>query len=92
MPISAVVLVLLAIPLSYVNPRMGRSFNLISAAFMYMVYNNCINFVQSVIAQGKLSLPEGLILTHSIAIAVVVIMFWNRLSIVGLMRRRLARA
>jgi lipopolysaccharide export system permease protein len=87
-PISAVVLVLLAIPLSYVNPRMGRSFNLISAAFMYMVYNNCVNFVQSVIAQGKLSLPEGLILTHSIAIAVVIVMFWNRLSISGLMRRR----
>ena len=87
-PISAVVLVLLAIPLSYVNPRMGRSFNLISAAFMYMVYNNCINFAQSVIAQGKLSVTGGLIITHSIAIAVVIVMFWNRLSIAGLMRRR----
>jgi lipopolysaccharide export system permease protein len=87
-PISAVVLVLLAIPLSYVNPRMGRSFNLISAAFMYMVYNNCVNFVQSVIAQGRLSLAGGLILTHSVAIAIVIVMFWNRLSISGLMRRR----
>jgi len=67
---------------------MGRSFNLISAAFMYMVYNNCINFAQSVIAQGKLSLTGGLIITHSIAVAVVIVMFWNRLSIAGLMRRR----
>jgi lipopolysaccharide export system permease protein len=91
-PISAVVLVLLAIPLSYVNPRMGRSFNILSAAFIYVFYNNCINFAQSLIAQGKLSLPGGLILIHSLAIAVVVIMFWNRLSIVGLMRRRPARA
>ena len=91
-PISALVLLLLAIPLSYVNPRMGRSFNLISGAFLYMVYSNCLNLVQSVIAQGKLSMVAGLILIHSIAIAGVVLMFWNRLSVKGLFRRRLARA
>ena len=87
-PISAFVLLLLAIPLSYVNPRMGRSFNLIAAAFMYMVYSNCLNIVQSVIAQGRLSMPAGLVLIHSIAIAVVFVLFWNRLSVLGLFRRR----
>ncbi len=55
-PISALLLVLLAIPLSYVNPRMGRSFNLFTALFMYMLYSNCLNIVQSFIAQGRLSL------------------------------------
>ena len=87
-PISAFVLLLLAIPLSYVNPRMGRSFNLVAAAFMYMVYSNCLNIVQSVIAQGRLSMPAGLVLIHSIAIAVVFVLFWNRLSVLGLFRRR----
>jgi lipopolysaccharide export system permease protein len=91
-PISAFVLLLLAIPLSYVNPRMGRSFNLIAAAFMYMLYSNCLNIVQSVIAQGRLSMPAGLILIHSIALAVVIVMFWNRLSIFGLFRARPAHA
>ena len=91
-PISAFMLVLLAIPLSYVNPRMGRSFNLISGAFLYMVYYNCLNVVQSVIAQGKLSMIEGLILIHSIAVAFIVIMFWNRLSVRGIFLRRVARA
>ena len=91
-PISAFVLLLLAIPLSYVNPRMGRSFNLIAAAFLYMVYSNCLNLVQSVIAQGKLSMPGGLILIHTIAIAGVVVLFWNRLSVTGLFHRRPARA
>ena len=90
-PISAFVLVLLAIPLSYVNPRMGRSFNLIAGAFLYMVYYNCLNLVQSVIAQGKLSMVEGLVIIHSIAIAGVVLMFWNRLSVRGIFHRRLAR-
>lgn len=91
-PISALVLVLLAIPLSYVNPRMGRSFNLVAAAFVYMVYSNCLNFVQSVIAQGRLSMTAGLLITHSVALVIVFILFWNRLSVPGLVFRRLARA
>jgi len=89
-PISAFILVLLAIPLSYVNPRMGRSFNLITAAFMYTVYNNCLNIVQSFIAQGRVPMIVGLILVHSIAATVVILLFWNRLTIGGLFRRRLA--
>ena len=55
-PILAFVLTLLAIPLAQVNPRMGRSINLFAAAFLYMLYTNCINIVQSLIAQGKLEL------------------------------------
>jgi lipopolysaccharide export system permease protein len=91
-PISAFVLVLLAIPLAYVNPRMGRSFNLISGAFLYMVYSNCLNIVQSVIAQGRLSMVGGLLLIHTLAIAGVVVLFWNRLSVAGLFHRRVAHA
>jgi lipopolysaccharide export system permease protein len=53
-PIAALMLTLLAIPLAYVNPRVGRSANLFAAAFLYMLYSNCLNIVQSMIAQGKL--------------------------------------
>jgi len=35
-----------------VNPRLGRSFNLVSAALLYLLYTNCLNIVQSLIAQG----------------------------------------
>ena len=86
-PISAFVLLLLAIPLSYVNPRMGRSFNLVAAAFMYMVYSNCLNIVQSVIAETAVDARRA-VLIHSIAIAVVVVLFWNRLRVVTMFRRR----
>jgi lipopolysaccharide export system permease protein len=89
-PISAFLLVLLAVPLSYVNPRMGRSFNLITAAFMYTVYNNCINIAQGLIAQGRLSMLAGLILVHSLAALVVFLLYWNRLTIGGLFRRKVA--
>ncbi|MFO1397240.1 MAG: LPS export ABC transporter permease LptF [Burkholderiales bacterium] len=83
-PILAFVLVLLAIPLAYVNPRMGRSFNLIAAAFLYMLYTNCINIVQSMIVQGTVDLWLGLVLPHAIALVVVVLLFRNQLSITGL--------
>lgn len=86
-PILALVLTLLAIPLSYVNPRMGRSFNLIAAAFLYMLYTNCINIVQSMIAQGKIELWLGLLLPHVAALVIVFLLFRHQLSIAGLFGR-----
>jgi lipopolysaccharide export system permease protein len=87
-PISAVVLTLLAVPLAQVNPRMGRSFNLLAAAFLYMLYNNCLNIVQSMIAQGKLDFWIGLALPHVIAVALVMLMFGRQLRPFGLVGRR----
>jgi lipopolysaccharide export system permease protein len=86
-PISALLLTLMGIPLSYVNPRLGRSFNLIAAAFFYLVYSNCLNIVQSFIAQGKLGLWTGLALPHLIAAAVVLLLFGHQLALFGRLRR-----
>ncbi len=80
-PIEALVLVLLAIPLAHVNPRMGRSFNLLAAAFMYMLYSNSLNIVQSLIAQGKLSLTAGFLLPHGIALALAVALFRYQMAV-----------
>jgi lipopolysaccharide export system permease protein len=82
-PISALMLTLLAIPLAYVNPRMGRSFNLIAAAFLYMLYSNCLNIVQSLIAQGRLELWAGLVIPHAIALLIVVLLFRRQVSASG---------
>jgi lipopolysaccharide export system permease protein len=81
------VLTLLAVPLAYVNPRIGRSFNLIAAAFMYMLYSNCLNIVQSFIAQGKLAFLPGLVLPHAIAISLVLLLYGHQLSLFGVFRR-----
>ena len=77
-PISALVLTLIAIPLAYVNPRMGRSFNLVAAALVYLIYSNCLNIVQSLIAQGKLDFWIGLLLPHVIAVVVGLAFFSRR--------------
>ena len=84
---SALMLALLAIPLAYVNPRMGRSFNLIAGLFLYMLYSNCLNIVQSLIAQGKVELWVGLLVPHLIALLVVVVLFRQQLSVTSLFRR-----
>jgi len=82
-PISAFLLLLLAVPMSFVNPRMGRSFNLLAALFMYMLYSNGLNIVQSFIAQGRLSLPAGLLMIHSVAAITVLALLHRRLSVFG---------
>jgi lipopolysaccharide export system permease protein len=90
-PISALVLTLLAVPLAYVNPRLGRSFNLVAAALVYMIYSNCLNIVQSFIAQGKLEFWLGLALPHAIAIVVGLVLYQHRQAIPLLWRRGLFR-
>ena len=92
LPVVGVVLALLAIPLAYVNPRMGRSFNFFAAMFLYMLYSNCLNIVQSLIAQGRLDFWAGLVLPHLIALLVVVVLFRHQLSVAGLFARLPRRA
>jgi len=82
-PISAFLLVFLAVPLSYVNTRVGRSFNLFIAVFVYMLYSNCLNIVQSFIAQGRLSMSAGLLLIHPVMAAMIILLLYRRLSVFG---------
>lgn len=80
-PLLALVLSLLAIPLSFVNPRAGRSLNLFIAAFIYMIYSNCASISQAWIAQDKLSFFVGLWLVHAVMIVLLVFLFYRRLSL-----------
>jgi lipopolysaccharide export system permease protein len=90
LPISAMILALLAIPLSYVNPRAGRSLNLILAIVLYMLYSNMISVTNSWVGQGKLSPGVGLWGIHFAMLAVTLLMFYRRMTLFSL-RRRLAK-
>ena len=85
-PISAVVLALLAIPLSFVNPRAGRSANLLLALFTYLLYNNLMTISQAWIAGGRTSFAVGLFGVHLIMLAVLPFMFYRRIAIFSLGR------
>ncbi|WP_269532749.1 LPS export ABC transporter permease LptF [Chitinimonas sp. BJYL2] len=69
-PIATLLLAILAIPLAYVNPRMGRGVNLITAILLFSIYLNLINIAQSWIANGKLPAAIGVWPVH-IVIALI---------------------
>jgi len=87
-PVSAAILVLLAIPMSFVNPRAGRSVNLLFALFTYIVYSNLLSVSQARVAQGRMDFGIGVWLVHAAMIALLVFMFARRMQVI---RMRLGR-
>lgn len=81
LPISAAILALLAIPLSYVNPRAGRSLNLVLAIVLYMVYSNMISVTNAWVGQGRLPHGVGLWGIHLLMLAVAILMIYWRSSL-----------
>jgi len=65
-PLSVVLMALFAVPLSFVNPRQGRSWNLVLAVLAYTLYNNLLSIFQAWTAQGKISVWVGLWPVHLI--------------------------
>ena len=78
LPVSALVLALLAIPLSYVNPRAGRSANMIIAILIYAIYNNVMSVSQAWVAQGKMSFWIGVWAGHALMLLPVLLLFYQR--------------
>ncbi len=86
LPLSALVLALLAIPLSFVNPRAGRSLNLVLAILIYMIYNNFLSIAQAWIAEQRISLPLGLWGVHATMVLLLLLMFARRLTLFSVFR------
>lgn len=89
LPISAFLMALLAIPLSAVNPRLGRSVNLILALLIYVIYNNMLSVVSAWIGQGRLPFLVGVWVVHAALAVVIAFLFWRRIR---LPRRWIRRA
>jgi lipopolysaccharide export system permease protein len=82
-PITAFVLSLLAIPLAYVNPRVGRSANILTAILIYFIYNQAIDYFQTLIRAGKVNTGLGFVIVHIVFIVVLVLLFVKRSSLGG---------
>ncbi len=78
LPIVALLLALLAIPLAWANPRIGRSFNLIVAVFAFLLYNNGMSVVQAWVQQQRLPFSTAVWLTHAVVAAIITLMFVRR--------------
>jgi lipopolysaccharide export system permease protein len=80
-PISLLVLGVMAIPLSHVNPRAGRSTNLLIAILVYTIYNNLNSVSMAWINQGKLSFGVGVWAIHAAMLAIALWLFWRRIRV-----------
>ena len=78
LPISGIVLIILAIPLSFINPRSGRSVNIIIAIMIFAIYNNLMGVTQSYINLGKLNPYIGGSIVHLLIIMIASYLMMRR--------------
>ncbi len=88
LPLAAFNLALLAIPLSFVNPRAGRTNNLILALLTYMFYSNLVSVCQAWVAQGRITFEIGWWLVHVAMFIVMILLFIKRMSMLSWGRLR----
>jgi lipopolysaccharide export system permease protein len=79
LPVAALVLSLMAIPLSFVNPRSGASLNLFMAILIFFIYYNLLTVFQNWTAQGHLSPWVGLWPVHAAMVLLLAILFSRQL-------------
>ena len=79
LPLAVLIMGLFAVPLSFVNPRSGRSWNLVLAVLVYALYNNLLSIFQVWTAQGRIPPWLGLWPVHLTMLAILMIMFWKQL-------------
>lgn len=86
-PVSAVILAVMAIPLSFVNTRARRSYGLLIALLLYFIYNNLLSLAQAWVAQGKLDPWLGMLSAHLLMAAAAGLLFVLRTRTHGWRRR-----
>jgi lipopolysaccharide export system permease protein len=80
-PIMCVLLLLLAIPLGFVNPRAGSSANLIVALLVFFSYQNLVKVFEGSVKQGKYAFGMSWWPLHLLILAIVVGLFAWRANV-----------
>ncbi len=70
--LASINFVLLALTVSSVNPRVGRSGNLLFALFLFALYYNLINLGQNWIGSGRFSAGGFLLVLHGGALVIAI--------------------
>lgn len=81
LPLAALNLALLAIPLGAVNPRLGRSGDFLISGLVGLLYMNLINLSRGWIGNGKLSFELGVWLVHGVFAAMMAYLLWRKLRV-----------
>ncbi len=81
LPLMCIILMLLAIPMGFVNPRAGRSGNLIIALLLYITYSNFVSLFQAAVAQNRFSFGMAWWPVHIMALLMMAVLFAWRLNV-----------
>ncbi|HUL56758.1 MAG TPA: LPS export ABC transporter permease LptF [Usitatibacter sp.] len=79
LPIAVLVMALFAIPLSFVNPRSGRSFNLVLAVLVYFLYYNLLSIFQAWTRSERIPGWVGLWPVHVAMVLILALLFYKQL-------------
>jgi lipopolysaccharide export system permease protein len=80
LPFMALGLVLIAIPLAYVNPRLGNYTAMFYAVLIYLIYSNLLNLTQSFVSQGKIDVFMAAWPVHLLAFSIAFLLIRNRIN------------
>ena len=83
LPISTIILAIIAISLSKVDPRQGRFAQLFPAFLLYIAYINLMFVGRAWLQKGKISPELGLWWVHGLMLVIAVLLLWR---FVGFMR------
>lgn len=81
LPIMGLLLMLLAVPLGFVNPRVGRSANMIVALIVVAINLNILNILQAAVVRGSLSFWQASWPMHAVIMSLIVLFFLWRLKL-----------
>jgi lipopolysaccharide export system permease protein len=73
-PVSALLMAVLALPLSYTTPRKGRYSKLALAILLYLIYSNMLGVAQNWVEFGKVPSWLGMWWVHGLGVLMIV--FW----------------
>ncbi len=79
LPLAALLLALIAIPLSFVNPRSGSAWNLILAILLFSLYYNMMSVVEHLTRDGRVPGWVGLTPVHLGMVAIVLVLFFRQM-------------
>jgi len=81
LPLAALNLALLAIPLGALNPRLGKSGDFFLAGLIGLLYMNLINLSRGWIRSDRLDFWLGVWLVHALFAALMAWLMWRRLRV-----------
>lgn len=81
LPLMCLLLIVLAVPLGFINPRGGRSANLLVALFLFILYSNTVSIFQAAVVQKRMALADALWPAHLVAATLALLLFLWRINV-----------